>query len=527
MFSHQNNNDSLQPSSIETLIAHDAVERLAECDETLFSDNADVQRSIKERLGWVTLASDTDSLEDVLQELRDDAHSLDLSDVVLIGMGGSSLATRVLGCVFEDDCRDVRMHVLDTTCAQDIAKLIGRLNFATTLFIVSSKSGSTTEPIALGELFFHLCEEELSPQEAPKHFIAITDKGTPLSESAEVLNWRHVLFGRDEVGGRFSALSVYGLVPALYGGVDIERLIESARYMETLCRGEETFANPGAQLASYIHDNLRAGRDKLMLVFPEDYRVFGKWLEQLIAESLGKDGKGVIPIITSAERMNGPIRDDACVFVMREDDDGELAFFCEAHEESGPVFEVIIGDNYDIGAEFVRWEFAVALLGFLMGVNPFDQPDVAASKEKTKALLAGEPYVANPHHLNELASLVQPHDYLCLLTYLPHASAERSALIDVATKLEAHFDVPVIITRGPRYLHSTGQLYKGGPNNGVFIVIGDDEYGCNIALKDNEYSMRDLFNAQRKGDIMSLIERGRRVFVVHDLDELTAYVDAL
>ena len=525
MFSHIQNETDKMPSSIEELIASDAVERLAEGDATLFADESAQQALIKERLGWLTLASDTDTIEDFLEALREESHRLNPTDVVLIGMGGSSLSTRVLSSVFADECRDVRLHVLDTTCAHDVAKLIGRLPFESTLFIVSSKSGSTTEPIALGDLFFRLCQKELSPEAAPHHFIAITDPDTPLSTTARERGWRHVIHARSSVGGRFSALSLFGLVPALYGGVDIERIIETAKNMEMLCRGEETFANPGAQLACFINDALREGRDKLMLVFPERYRSFGMWLEQLIAESLGKDGKGVIPIITSPQRIGTAIPADQCVFCMREDDDEELGVWCERIEASGPLNEVIIAGKYDVGAEFIRWEYAVALLGFLMGVNPFDQPDVAASKEKTKALLAGEPYSAHPHHIEELPTLIQPHDYLCLLAYLPQAAASRTALIDIASKLETHFRVPVIIARGPRYLHSTGQLYKGGPNNGVFVVIGDDENTCDIALDSETFSIRDLFFAQRKGDIMSLIERGRRVVAIHDLEELRSFAE--
>ena len=527
MFSHKDSERAVTlPSSIERLIASNAVERLASGDASLFSDNNAEAQQIKERLGWITLASDTDTIEDYLDALREEAHRLSPTDVVLIGMGGSSLSTRVLSSVFAQEASDARVHVLDTTCAQDIAKLIGRLPFESSLIVVSSKSGSTTEPIALGDLFFNLCGQELSPEAAPHHFIAITDEGTPLSESATKRQWRHVIHARNSVGGRFSALSLFGLVPAIYAGIDTERIIETAKVMETHCRGEETYANPGAQLACFINDGLVDNRDKLMLVFPQRYRSFGMWLEQLIAESLGKDGKGVIPIVTSPERVGDSIRSDQCVFVMREDSDEELGSWAERISFTGPVKEVIISNPYDIGAEFVRWEYATALLGFLMGVNPFDQPDVAASKEKTKALLAGEAYEAAPHSIDELPSLIAPRDYLCLLSYLPQEAASKQSLISIASKLEEHFDVPVIIARGPRYLHSTGQLYKGGPNTGVFIIIGDDESACNIHLENKNFSMRDLFNAQRKGDIMSLIERNRRVITVHDLTELTAFTQS-
>ena len=210
---------------------------------------------------------------------------------------------------------------------------------------------------------------------------------------------------------------------------------------------------------------------------------------------------------------------------MREDCDEDLEAWSEKAELTGPLCDVTISGPYDMGAEFIRWEYAVALLGFLLEVNPFDQPDVAASKAMTNALLDGEQYKAQPRELNELEGLVHPGDYICILAYLPQASASRTALIETASKLEQHFGVPAIIARGPRYLHSTGQLYKGGPNNGVFIVVGDDEDTCDIQLSSRSYSMRDLFNAQRKGDIVSLIERNRRVITAHSLEHLAEFAN--
>jgi len=512
-------------SSIETLIHSDAVERLSERDASLFSHDPLVVEAISERLGWVMLASDTDEVLDFLYELRRETEDADIADVVLLGMGGSSLATRVLSAVLEHP--DVRLHVLDTTCAEDVARLIGRLDFKKTFFIVSSKSGSTVEPITLGELFFHNVARELGTAEAAEHFFAVTDKDTPLSQAAEAQNWRHVVHARESVGGRFSALSMFGLVPAALAGIDFERLVDSAIRMEKLCRGEETFANPGAHLASFLNDCLQEGRNKLMLVLPRHYRPFGMWLEQLVAESLGKDGQGIIPIVTSKNRVGTSIHSDQCVVILRESGDEEFASYAEEIEQLGPVAEFIIDSPYEIGGEFIRWEFAVALVGFLMGVNPFDQPDVASSKAMTNALLRGDEFTAEPSSISELEDLIVPGDYIGILSYLPERAASHTALVESAACLEEKFSVPIIIARGPRYLHSTGQLYKGGPNTGVFIVLGDDDSTCDIELDGKPFTLRELNDAQRKGDIISLIERGRRVISARNLSEIIDYCNSL
>ncbi|MBK5211561.1 MAG: hypothetical protein JJE36_04525 [Coriobacteriia bacterium] len=512
-------------SSIETLIHSDAVERLSERDASLFSHDPLIIEAISERLGWVMLASDTDNVLDFLYELRRETEAAHITDVVLLGMGGSSLATRVLSDVLEHP--DVRLHVLDTTCAEDVKRLIGLLDFKKTFFIVSSKSGSTVEPITLGELFFHTVAHELGVAEAAEHFFAVTDKDTPLSRTAEAQKWRHVVHARKSVGGRFSALSMFGLVPAALAGIDFKRLIDSAIRMETLCRGEETFANPGAHLASFLNDCLQEGRNKLMLVLPRRYRPFGMWLEQLVAESLGKDGRGIIPIVTSKNRVGSSIHSDQCVVILHESDDEELVAYTEEIEQLGPVAEFIIDNPYEIGGEFIRWEFAVALVGFLMGVNPFDQPDVASSKTMTNALLQGEKFDVEPSSISELADLIAPGDYIAILSYLPEWAASHTALVESAACLEEKFSVPTIIARGPRYLHSTGQLYKGGPNTGVFIVLGDDDNTCDIELEGKPFTLRELNNAQRKGDIISLLERGRRVISARNLSEIVDYCGTL
>lgn len=527
-------------NAIELLIDANAVERLQDGDASLFSADRAQQDGIEERLGWLTLASDAYDYFEYLTELREEAHARGLTDIVLIGMGGSSLSVRMFDAIVapEEDDSDLSdnagtepnqddtfhaptLHVLDTTHPRDVAALLTQLAPTTTLVIVSSKSGSTTEPRALGDLFFnHFCEV-LGSEEAPHHFVAITDEGSPLDQSALDAHWDRIIHARATVGGRFSALSMFGLVPAAYAGIDFERLIENALPIENLCRGEETFANPGAQLACFLFDAYQNGRDKLFFIVAPRYRAFGLWLEQLIAESLGKDGRGIIPLVTEQSRVGNTLPADACAIIMRDADDEFLERYGEELEASGPVTEFTLNSPHDIAGECVRWEYATALLGFLMGLNPFDQPDVAASKAQTVALLEGAPYEGTPHDSRSLPQLIHEGDYLALLSYLPNAEADMDRLLDCARSLEERYMRPVLVAQGPRYLHSTGQLFKGGPNRGVFLMVGNTAPGADdITLVNRPYTLAQLIDAQRKGDMMSLLARGRRVVTAQSLEDL-------
>lgn len=519
-------------SCIERLSHADAIDRLSDGDVSLFSDDREVQASIKDRLGWVTLASDAHDQLDFLKELSEETTQSAITDIVLLGMGGSSLSALVIDAVLAStdyakesaQASDIRLHVLDTVCPEEIARLLGRISFASTLVIVSSKSGTTTEPLTLSEILFTQAREELGAQ-APAHFIAITDENTPLKEAAEAQHWRRIITAPDDVGGRFSALSVFGLVPAAMQGLDISRMIDSAAKMESSCRYEEAFANPAARLAAFIGDAAAAGRNQLFLIIDERLKEFGLWVEQLIGESLGKQGRGIILINTSADRLPFINQHNACVITLGLEGAPELfdevrsSLNFSEEELEHYLTEYALYSPFDIGAEFIRWEFATALLGFLTGVNPFDQPDVAASKLRTREFLDGTKSSYNDRPLSTLASEIEksPNDYIALLVYGPRTRSFLAETHQAGVEIEQRFGLPVMIAEGPRYLHSIGQLLKGGPNSCICIIIGQHATTVDIEIHSAPYTLDDLWKAQRRGDIESLLDAGRRVYTASSI----------
>jgi transaldolase/glucose-6-phosphate isomerase len=381
-------------------------------------------------------------------------------------MGGSSLAPEVLKRTF-----GVKgFHVLDTTHPAMIRHVLEFIDFEQTLFIVSSKSGSTLETLSHMDFFW-----EKTGRDGSK-FAAITDPGSSLEEQARQRDFRALFAGDPEIGGRYSALSPFGLVPAAVMDIDIGRLLERAREMVEACRLDD--GNPGLELGLQLGEGWREGRDKVCIdAVAGD---FGLWAEQLIAESTGKQGKGLVP--TPGESPEGPDRQRG---------------------------EVRLPDPYELGQEFFRWEFAVAVAGSILGINPFDQPDVQAAKDRTKQVLDSdeEPGLDPEGSVDELLAQAREGDYVCIQAFIdPAHESELEPLIG-----RAH-ETGCVVTHGlgPRYLHSTGQLHKGGPNTGLFIQVVDDT-GDEIAIPNQPFGFGRLIRAQAAGDFESLRERGRRI----------------
>jgi transaldolase / glucose-6-phosphate isomerase len=415
-------------------------------------------------LGWLDEPKRMQECMGELEHFADEARA-EFTTYVLLGMGGSSLAPEVLKRTFGVKT----LHVVDTTHPAMIRHADGFLDLEKTLFISASKSGSTLETRSHTEYFWERTGGN------GRQFLAITDPGSELEAQAQERGFRAVFAGEPTVGGRYSALSPFGVVPAALMGVDLERLLAGAVRMADACRGEE---NPGLQLGLQLGENWRDGRDKVAI--NPNPGGFGLWAEQLIAESTGKQGKGLVP--APDERADGPDRQAAAV---------EIA------------------DPYGIGAEFFRWEFAVAVAGTILGVNVFDQPDVQAAKDKTKQVLAsGEDPVLEPQgSLDELLAQAEPPSYVAIQAFIdPMREAELQPLLD-----RAH-ETGCVVTRGlgPRYLHSTGQLHKGGPPEGRFIQVVDD-YGEEIPIPNQPFGFGQLIRAQAEGDFRSLRERGRPI----------------
>jgi glucose-6-phosphate isomerase len=388
--------------------------------------------------------------------------------VVLLGMGGSSLAPEVLRRTF----RQETFHVLDTTHPQAIRDLERRLDLSRTLFISASKSGSTLETRSHTDYFW-----ERSPR--GDNWIAITDPGSELEQVAREREWAGIFPGEPTIGGRYSALSAFGMVPAAMMGVDVDTLLLRAIEMAEACHLSD--GNPGLELGLSLGEGWQDARDKVCIA--PNSGGFGLWAEQLLAESTGKLGKGLIP--APGESPDGPDRQ---------------------------AQEVRLSGEYELGQEFYRWEFATAVAGSILGINPFDQPDVQSAKDKTRQILASgdDPLVEPEGSIDELFAQAQPGDYVAILAFV-NPTAEADEKLALLAQRAAH-ETGCVVTHGygPRYLHSTGQLHKGGPPTGLFLQLVDDT-GDEIAIPSQPFGFGKLIRAQAAGDFASLQARGRRV----------------
>jgi glucose-6-phosphate isomerase len=428
-------------------------------------------------LGWLDEPQRMSERVDELVAFADDVADEGLDAVVLLGMGGSSLAPEVLRRTF----RCESFHVLDTTHPAAIRSLEERIDLNRTLFVSASKSGGTLETRSHTDYFWERCGKDGS------RFVAITDPGSDLEREAKERGFRRVFSGEPTIGGRYSALSPFGSVPAALMGIDVARLLGNARRMADLCRSAD--GNPGYELGRQFGTGWQEGRDKLCI--RETDGGFGLWAEQLVAESTGKHGKGLVP--APGESADGA--------------DRQLA-------------EPQIADPYALGGEFFRWEFAVAVAGCFLEINPFDQPDVQAAKDRTGEVLASgnEPSLEPDGSIDELVAQASDGDYLCVQAFLAPSEANDLRIADLVRRLRRRTGLVVTHGYGPRYLHSTGQLHKGGPNTGLFLQVVDDP-GEEIPIPGKPFGFRGLLRAQAAGDYSSLQERGRRAARI-DLEDI-------
>ena len=441
----------------------EVVERIWARDATLWTGSDEAKW-----LGWLDEPMRMRSrVGDLLRFVEDVAAPGQIDTFVLLGMGGSSLAPEVLRQTFEADA----FHVLDSTHPELIRRTTEALDLDSTLFVVSSKSGTTLETRSHLDYFWEKAGKR------GELFVAITDPGSELERLARERDFRAVFEGEPSIGGRYSALSVFGMVPATLMGIDLERLLERVDEMAEACHGSE--GNPGLDLGVELGSGWLEGRDKVTI--NPTPGGFGLWAEQLLAESTGKEGKGLVPA------------------------PGESP---EGRDRQAP--DVRLPSGYELGQEFYRWEFATAVAGSILGINPFDQPNVQAAKDKTNEVLAagGEPDVEPRGSLEELLGQAAEGDYVCIQAFVdPAREAELEPLIESARN-----ETGCVVTHGlgPRYLHSTGQLHKGGPDTGLFVQVVDDP-GDELAIPGRKFGFRRLIRAQAAGDLASLEERGRRI----------------
>jgi transaldolase/glucose-6-phosphate isomerase len=504
-------------------------------------------------LGWLDIVEEQIAQHDQLVKVAKEVQTRGFKDVLLLGMGGSSLCPEVLRMTFGRTPHFPTLHVLDSTDPAQVKAFEHQVDIANTLFIVSSKSGSTLEPNIFKQYFFERTKQAVGAVKVGSHFIAITDPGSKMQQVAEADRFLHVFFGRPSIGGRYSALSNFGMVPAAVIGVDTKKFLDRAAAMVRACgAGVSVEDNPGAALGAVLGTAANAGRDKVTIITSPGIADLGAWLEQLLAESTGKIGKGIIPV--DREHLTSPDiygSDRVFVYVRLEsgadaDQDAKVATI----EKAGhPVVRIAMADIYELGAEFFRWEIATAVAGSIIGINAFNQPDVEASKivtrdltsayEKTGSLPAEKPVVEesgiklftdeiNAAELakaaggdKSLAGYLKAHlarikagDYFAVLGYIQMNAEHEESLQALRHLVRDNKRVATVLGFGPRFLHSTGQAYKGGPNSGVFLQITCDD-AVELPVPGQKYTFGIVKAAQARGDFQVLADRGRRALRVH------------
>lgn len=512
-------------------------------------------------LAWLDIVDERLSHVDELERFAAEVAQGGFSHVLLLGMGGSSLGPEVISETFGKRGGHPELLVLDSTDPQQVASFERRIDPAKTLFIVSSKSGGTLEPNILKAYFFKVAEDALGRGNAGKHFVAVTDPGSHLEEVARADGFRNVFYGVKEIGGRYSVLSNFGLVPAAAAGVDVRAFLESARVMARSCADSvPPLQNPGVHLGAILGTAAaRLGRDKVTFVASPGIYDLGAWLEQLLAESTGKEGRGLIPIDNEALGAPGAYGSDRVFAYLRLRDapDAGQDSAVSALEAAGqPVVIIELATKLQIVQQFFMWEVATAVAGSIIGINAFNQPDVEASKVETrkltdayatsgklpdetpfasdgpfrffadptnaKALGGGDAVAILRAHLGRVA----PGDYVGVLAYIEREPATRAWIERVRLKIRDAKKVATAAEFGPRFLHSTGQAYKGGPNSGVFLQVTADD-AKDVAVPGEAYSFGVVKAAQARGDFDVLAERGRRALRVHIVGDLTSGLAAL
>ena len=503
--------------AIGDMSQRDVVGRIWRGDHTVWKPDPE---EIVDRLGWLRI---TDTMRDEVGALETFAQELvgaGIRNVVLLGMGGSSLGAEAIGRTFGSVPGYPEHTVLDSTVPDWIRSVTDRIEPGTTLFLVSSKSGSTLETNCLYQHFRNLTDEAVGVERAGHHFAAITDPGTPLESLARDQGFRRVFLNPPDIGGRYSVLSYYGLVPAALAGVAVRLLLERADLMRESCgTGVPPGNNPGAWLGAVIGTMAGLGRDKLTLVTSPSIEGLGLWIEQLVAESTGKEGRGTVPVVGEPLLEPAQYSDDRLFIYLRMEGDENSGTDADVErvESSGqPVVRLELRDRYDLGAEFYRWEFATAVAGAVLGVQPFDQPDVQVVKDLTSQAL--DAYEAS-RPLPVTEGLVPPHkllagsrpgDYLAIMAYVWETPAMDEALLQLRRRTMERYRIATTLGYGPRHLHSTGQLHKGGPGTGLFLQITTSRQR-DVPIHGRQYSFGALADAQTAADLEALLKAGRRV----------------
>ncbi|MBT2559215.1 hypothetical protein J7E24_15610 [Hymenobacter sp. ISL-91] len=508
----------------------------------LWVSDTEGQHSIRSFMGWLRVVDDMLPAVPEIEQFVQEVKQAGFRHVVVMGMGGSSMTPIVLRQAFGELAGGLPLSVLDTTNPGSVREIEAAVPLAETLFVVASKSGTTAEPLAFGD-YFYARMQELKGDKAGEKFVAITDPGSQFVTQATTQKYRRIFLNFADVGGRFSALSYFGLVPAALLGIDIKTLLERAQTMMRACGAQgPTEHNPGLELGAALGVLAQQGRDKLTLVVPENLSDFGLWLEQLVAESTGKQGTGILPLAgdpLSAPAVYGSDRVFVYVGYEGQPDEENRQQVAALQAAGHPIITILLRDALDLGAEFFRWEVATAVASAVLGINPFDQPNVQAAKTATNRLMevveqqgqlpqTSAP-LASENNLDYYASSsgssaetvlkdffgqAKPGDYLCVQAYLMETPALNTEVDALRALVQQRLQLATAAGYGPRFLHSTGQYHKGGPDTGLFLQLTTD-HPHDLPLPGRPYTFGTFQNAQAAGDLQALQDYGRRTLRVH------------
>ena len=514
-------------------------------------------------LGWLDIVERQQADLAAFAALREDIHATGFTHALLLGMGGSSLCPEVLSLTYGQQPGFPKLHIVDSTEPAQVAAARAAVDLKKTICIVSSKSGSTLEPNILKDYFFSEMAKEVGAGNAGKHFIAVTDPGSKMEAVAKADGFRHIFYGDKTIGGRFSALSNFGIVPATVAGLDVPRFLAEAKRGVDAAHNAEIASNPGALLGIVLGDAHNSGMDKLTFFTSHEIFDLGAWLEQLIAESTGKTGKGITPV--DREPIGTPSvygKDRVFAYIrLSTSDNAAQDAAVEALAAAGhPVVQFTIDNIYELPGIMFLWEIAVAVAGSIMGINTFNQPDVEAAKIETRKLTdeyaqtgklaqhepilsvdgiklyadetygltlkttAGQPTLVE--YLKAHIAQIKPHDYFATLAFIQMTEEHEELIQRFRVMVRNRETVATCLGFGPRFLHSTGQDYKGGPNTGVFLQITAD-HATDLAIPNAKYTFGVVIDAQAAGDLAVLQQRGRRVLRVHLGADVTKGLNAL
>jgi transaldolase / glucose-6-phosphate isomerase len=536
--------ESLVKASLDDWKKNDKVRRLWQRDASIWTGSDEGQW-----LGWLDITEKQLAQLDVFKKIAADVKKGKFKHALLLGMGGSSLCPEVLRMTFGKIKGFPALHVLDSTDPEQIKAIEAQVDLKSTICIVSSKSGSTLEPNIYKQYFFEQIKKKVGAKEAGNRFIAITDPGSKMQQVAEADKFRHIFFGVPSIGGRYSALSNFGMIPAAVMGLDVAKFLKNTEEMVKACgAGVAADKNPGVLLGAILGTTAKEGLDKVTFISSPGISDLGAWLEQLIAESTGKQGKGIIPIDReklAKPEVYGNDRVFAYLRLETKPDKKQDAAVAALEKDGLPVVRISVKNTYNLGQEFFRWEIATAVAGAIIGINAFNQPDVEASKIETRKLTSeyestgklppespffeaeGLKFYADPKNAAALKGaatlrdLMKMHldrinagDYFGVLGYITMNEANEGALQVIRHNVRDAKKVATVLGFGPRFLHSTGQAYKGGPDTGVFLQITCDDK-VDFPVPSQKYTFGVVKAAQARGDFAVLAERGRRALRVH------------